>query len=137
MKYKNLTMMKSLALFLSISLLTSLIYFTSLSAFAESKVVISPNCGPEEGFNININGNNFLPNSHVSWVLFDANLNPKFNGYFPTDNSGGFKEITYVDHLLPGKYMMFFFDDFDINYMYDNEKNIYQIPISIPCTNNR
>lgn len=129
--------MKSLALFLSVFLLTFLIYFTSLSAFAESKVVISPNCGPEEGFNININGNNFSSNSSVSWVLFDANLKPKLNGYFATDSIGSFKETTYMDDLLPGKYTIFFFDDSDINFMYDNEKNIYQISISIPCTNNR
>ncbi|HET7643093.1 MAG TPA: hypothetical protein VFK40_06265, partial [Nitrososphaeraceae archaeon] len=83
----------------------------------------------------NIIGKNFAPNSSVSWVLFDANLNPKLNGYFATDNTGSFKEITYMDDLPIGKYTMFFFDDSDINYMYDNEQSISKIPISIPCPN--
>ena len=103
MKYKYLAMVLLLiSSFLSLSYPS---FFPSVLVFGESKVIISPHCGSEEGFSININGNHFSPNSHVSWVLFDANLNPKFNGYFPTDNSGGFKEITYVDHLLPGKYI--------------------------------
>jgi hypothetical protein len=134
MKYnKYLMRMMSFTLFLSVYFLISLIYFPSSSAFGESKVVVSQSCGPEEGFNTNIIGKNFAPNSSVSWVLFDANLNPKLNGYFATDNTGSFKEITYMDDLPIGKYTMFFFDDSDINYMYDNEQSISQIPISIPC----
>ena len=133
MKYKYSTCLFSLSILL---LFSSILYFSSLSsAFGDSKVEVSPNCGPEEGFSLNINGNDFSPNSSVSWVLFDANLKPKFNGYFATDNKGGFQEITYVDHLVPGKYTLLFFTDSDINYMYDNEKSIYQMPISIPCTN--
>ena len=134
MSYKSLPMiLLSLLLLLSVH---SLIYSPLLTAFGESKVMVSPNCGPEEGFSLNIDGSNFTPNSSVSWVRFDANLKPKFNGYFATDRTGGFKEITYVDHLEPGKYTLFFFSDSDINYMYDSEKSIYQMPISIPCTSN-
>lgn len=131
MKYKYSTCLFSLSILL---LFSSILYFSSLSsAFGDSKVVVSKNCGPEEGFNTNIVGNNFAPNSSVSWVLFDVNLNPKLNGYFATDNAGSFKETTYMDDLLPGKYTLYFFDDSDINYRYDNEKSIFQIPISIPC----
>jgi hypothetical protein len=134
MKDKKSIVIPLASLFLSISFLV--LYFPQLSVFAESKVMVSPNCGPEEGFSLNIDGSDFSPNSSVSWVLFDANLKPKFNGYFATDSTGGFKEITYVDHLEPGTYTLFFFTDSDINYMYDSEKSIYQTPISIPCTSN-
>ena len=130
MKYKYLSMM----LLTSLSLGICVLYFLSLSVFAESKVIVSPLCGPEEGFSININANNFFPNSHVSWVLFDSNLDPRFNGYFATNSTGGFKEVTYVDHLLIGEYQIFLFDDSDINYMYDNEKNIFKTSLTIPCT---
>ncbi len=131
MKYKYLSMV----LLTSLSLGLSLLYFPSFSVFAESQVIVSPLCGPEEGFSMNINANNFSPNSHVSWVLFDSNLDPRFNGYFATNSTGGFKEVTYVDHLLIGEYQIFLFDDSDINYMYDNEENIFKTSLTIPCTN--
>ena len=131
MKYKYLSMV----LLSSLSLALSMLYFPSFAVFAESKVIVSPLCGPEEGFSININANTFSPNSHVSWVLFNSKLEPQLNGYFATNSTGGFKEITYVDHLLRGGYQLFFFDDSDINYMYDNEKNISKTSLTIPCTN--
>ncbi len=131
MKYKYLSMV----LLTSLSLALSVLYYPSLSVFAESKVIVSPLCGPEEGFSLNINANNYSPNSHVSWVLFDYNLDPRFHGYFATNSTGGFKEIVYVDHLLIGEHQIFLFDDSDINYMYDNEKNIFKASITIPCTN--
>ena len=129
MKYKYLSMV----LLNSLSLALSALYFPSLPVFAESNAIVSPLCGPEEGFSINIHANNFSPNSHVSWVLFDSNLDPTFNGYFATNSTGGFKEVTYVDHLLIGEYQIFLFDDSDINYMYDNEKNLFKTSLTIPC----
>ncbi|MGE5634990.1 MAG: hypothetical protein ACM3VV_07130 [Deltaproteobacteria bacterium] len=110
-------------------------FFSSVLVFGESKVIFSPDCGPAEGFNININANGFSPNSHVSWVIFDSNLDPKLNGYFATNSTGGFKEVTYADDLSLGKYTIFFFDDSDVNYMYDNENNIYKTSLTIPCPN--
>ncbi|HEX2409181.1 MAG TPA: hypothetical protein VHJ38_18420 [Nitrososphaeraceae archaeon] len=133
MKYKYLAMVLLLiSSFLSLSYPS---FFPSVLVFGESKVMISPHCGSEEGFSININANHFSPNSHVSWVIFDSNIDPKFNGYFATNSTGGFKEVTYVDHLLSGEYSIFFFDDSDINYMYDNEQNIYRTSLTIPCSN--
>jgi hypothetical protein len=80
-----------------------------------------------------INATDFTPNSHVSWVIFDSNLDPKLNGYFATDKTGAFNEVTFADDLPLGKYSMFFFDDTDINYKYDNEESIYKISFEIPC----
>jgi hypothetical protein len=56
-------------------------------------IVISLQCGPEEGININIDANGFSPNSNVSWVMFDPQLNPPHNRYFATNSTGGLMKI--------------------------------------------
>ncbi|MGZ8890262.1 MAG: hypothetical protein ACXW0J_02540, partial [Nitrososphaeraceae archaeon] len=79
--YLTMVLISSLALSL---LLFSLMYFPLTDVFAESTVIISSACGPTEGIYITINANGFSPNSRVSWVMFDPNLNPLHNGYFAT-----------------------------------------------------
>ena len=118
---------------LTLSLLFSLIYFPMINVFAESTVIISSACGPTEGINININANGFSPNSRVSWVMFDPNLNPLHNGYFATNSTGGFNEDTFAEPSLPGLHTMVFFDDSNLNYRMDNEKNTYPVPITNKC----
>jgi hypothetical protein len=129
MEYKYFTIL----LLLSLAILT--LYFSSFSALADSKVIASPLCGSEEGFNMKINGTDFVPNAHISWVILDTTLDPKLNGYFATDNSGSFNEVTFADDLPIGKYSMFFFDDREINYKLDNEESIYKIDLEVPCPN--
>ena len=52
---------------MTLSLLISFpLYFPIVNVFAESNVIISSQCGPEEGININIDANGFSPNSNVS-----------------------------------------------------------------------
>ena len=84
MKFMYLTMMIFLAS-MTLSLISFPLYFPMVNVFAESNVIISSQCGPEEGINININANGFFPNSNVSWVMFDPQLNPLHNGYFATN----------------------------------------------------
>jgi hypothetical protein len=103
------------------------------SVYAESKVIISSECGPTEGINININANGFSPNSRVSWVMFDPQLNPLHNGYFATNSTGGFNEATFAEPSLAGKHTIVFFDDSNLNYRMDNEKNTYPVPILNNC----
>src|ERR671921_1854297 len=114
---------------LTFSLLYSLIYFPMAKIFAESNVIISSQCGPEEGINININANGFSPNSNVSWVMFDPQLNPLHNGYFATNSTGGFNENTFAEPSMSGEHTIVFFDDSNLNYRMDNEKNTYPVPI--------
>ncbi|HEU5461283.1 MAG TPA: hypothetical protein VFU79_03320 [Nitrososphaeraceae archaeon] len=118
---------------LILSVLSFNLYFPMVNVFAESKVVISSSCGPEEGINININANGFFPNSNVSWVMFDPQLNPLHNGYFATNNTGGFNEDTFAEPSLPGEHTIVFFDDSNLNYRMDNEKNTAPVPITIQC----
>jgi len=131
MKFTYFTMV--LLSSLTLSLLSFNLYFPLVNVFAESKVLISSHCGPEEGINININANGFFPNSNVSWVMFDPQLNPLHNGYFATNSTGGFNEDTFAEPSLPGEHTIVFFDDSNLNYRMDNEKNTYPVPITNKC----
>ena len=122
-----------LLLSLAFSLLNSLMYFLMTTVFAESNVIISSQCGPEEGININIDANGFSPNSNVSWVMFDPQLNPLHNGYFATNSTGGFNEDTFAEPSMAGEHTIVFFDDSNLNYRMDNEKNTYPVPIANNC----
>jgi hypothetical protein len=117
----------------TLSLLSISLYFPMVSVFAESTVIISSKCGPEEGINININANGFFPNSNVSWVMFDPQLNPLHNGYFATNSTGGFNEDTFAEPSMPGEHTIVFFDDSNLNYRMDNEKNTYPVLIANKC----
>src|SRR5215211_3641974 len=126
-------LMTALIFSLTFSLLYSLVYFPTTNVFAVSKVIISSQCGPEEGIDININANGFSPNSNVSWVMFDPQLNPLHNGYFATNSTGGFNEDTFAEPSMPGEHTIVFFDDSNLNYRMDNEKNTYPVPIANNC----
>ena len=118
---------------LALSIFSSFLYFPMTNVFAESTVIISSARGPTEGINININANGFSPNSRVSWVMFDPNLNPLHNGYFATNSTGGFNEDSFAEPSLHGLHTMVFFDDSNLNYRMDNEKNTYPVPITNKC----
>jgi hypothetical protein len=120
---------------MTLSLLISFpLYFPMVhNVFAESNGIISSQCDPEEGININIEANDFFPNSNVSWVMFDLQLNPLHNGYFATNSTGGFNEDTFAEPSMPGEHTIVFFDDSNLNYRMDNEKNTYPVPIANNC----
>jgi hypothetical protein len=120
---------------MTLSLLISFpLYFPMINnVFAESNVIISSQCGPEEGININIDANGFSPNSNVSWVMFDPQLNPLHNGYFATNSTGGFNEDTFAEPSIAGEHTIVFFDDSNLNYRMDSEKNTYPVPIANNC----
>jgi hypothetical protein len=127
--YLTMVILSSLAF----SLLNSLMYFPMTTVLAESNVIISSQCGPEEGININIDANGFSPNSNVSWVMFDPQLNPLHNGYFATNSTGGFNEDTFAEPNMAGEHTIVFFDDSNLNYRMDNEKNTYPVPVANNC----
>jgi hypothetical protein len=118
---------------LALSLLFSLMSFSMTNVFAESKVIISSECGPTEGIDININANGFSPDSRVSWVMFDPQLNPLHNGYFATNSTGGFNEDIFAEPNVFGEHTMVFFDDSNLNYRMDDEKNTYTVSITNKC----
>ena len=122
-----------LAIIMAISLIIPL--FTSL-AYAQKNATISPDCGTEEGFEVNLETDGFRPNSNVHWDLVDIKNNTiALSGYFTTNSSGGFEERTFVDDISSGDYKIKFFDDADTNDKLDSNKTELSLDLSIPCKN--
>jgi hypothetical protein len=118
---------------MAISLIIPL--FTSL-AYAQKNTTISPDCGTEEGFEVNLETDGFRPNSNVHWDLVDIKNNTiALSGYFTTNSSGGFEERTFVDDISSGDYKIKFFDDADTNDKLDSNKTELSLDLSIPCKN--
>ena len=105
-----------------------------MSVFAEPKVDISPTCGPHEpGFNIVINANGFMPNSTVAYKFVTSESKIPLYGYFETNSTGGFNDITFADDLKPDHYKLYFADDADNDNVFDiGSKRIYA-NVTIPC----
>ncbi len=105
-----------------------------LPAYAEPKVDISPTCGPHEpGFNIVMNANGFKPNSTVAWKFVDSDSKIKLYGYFETNSTGGFNDVTFADDLKNGKYKLYFADDANNDNVFDiGAKRVYT-NVTIPC----
>ena len=107
-----------------------------MTAYAEPKVDISPTCGPSEpGFNIVINANGFMPNSTVAYKFVDSNSTIPLYGYFGTNGTGGFNDVTFADDLKEDNYKMYFADDANNDNVFDiGAKRIYT-NVTIPCPN--
>ena len=107
---------------------------TILPGFAEPTVDISPTCGPSEpGFNIVINANGFKANSTIAYKFVDSNSTIPLYGYFETNQTGGFNDVTFADDLRPDKYKLYFADDANSDGVFDiGAKRIYA-NLSIPC----
>ena len=105
-----------------------------LTAFAEPKVDISPTCGPSEpGFNIVMNANGFKANSTVSWKFVTSDNKIPLYGYYETNNTGGFNEVTFADDLKEDNYRLYFADDADSDTVFDiGAKKVYA-NVTIPC----
>ena len=105
-----------------------------LNVFAEPKVDISPTCGPAEpGFNIVINANGFKANSTVAYKFVGNDSKIPLYGYFETNNTGGFNDVTFADDLKEDKYKLYFGDDANSDGAFDiGAKRIYA-NVSIPC----
>lgn len=125
------------------SLVTALVFALSIlgiaivnvnSTFAEPKVEISPTCGPNEpGFNIVINANGFMPNGTVAYKFVDSHSKIPLYGYFETNQTGGFNDVTFADDLLPDKYKLYFADDANSDGVFDiGAKRVY-VNVTLPC----
>ena len=105
-----------------------------LTVFAEPKVDISPTCGPHEpGFNIVMNANGFMPNSTVAYKFVTSESKIPLYGYFETNSTGGFNDVTFADDLKEGNYKLYFGDDANNDNVFDvGAKRIYA-NVTIPC----
>ena len=107
---------------------------SNMTVYAEPKVDISPTCGPHEpGFNIVINANGFMPNSTVAYKFVTSDSKIPLYGYFETNSTGGFNDITFADDLKPDHYKLYFADDANNDNVFDiGSKRIYA-NVTIPC----
>lgn len=105
-----------------------------LTVFADPKVDISPTCGPHEpGFNIVMNANGFMPNSTVAYKFVTSESKIPLYGYFETNSTGGFNDVTFADDLKEGNYKLYFGDDANNDNVFDvGAKRIYA-NVTIPC----
>ena len=105
-----------------------------LSAFAEPKVDISPTCGPAEpGFNIVINANGFTPNGTVAWKFVGSDSKIPLYGYFETNSTGGFNDVTFADDLKQDNYKLYFADDVNTDGTFDIGAARVYANVTIPC----
>ena len=111
----------------------TLIYYAD-SALGAPLVQVSPTCGPAEpGFNIVINANGFAPNSNVNWKLIDSHSGIPLYGYFQTNSTGGFNDVTFADDLKADSYKMAFGTDKNNDNKFDAGAPIVFANITIPC----
>ena len=83
------------------------IHLSMSFAFAQPNVEISPSCGPEMGFNFEINANGFSPNTNLNWKLVSSDGDTPLYGYFETDSDGKISETTFVGDLGKGNYNLY------------------------------
>ena len=107
-----------------------------MNVYAEPKVDISPTCGPAEpGFNIVINANGFMPNSTVAYKFVDSDSKIPLYGYFETNSTGGFNDVTFADDLKDDNYKLYFADDSNNDNVFDIGAERIYANVTIPCQN--
>lgn len=103
--------------------------------FAVPSVQIIPTCGPADpGFNIVINANGFTPNSNVNWKLVNSESQIPLYGYFQTNSTGGFNDVTFVDDMKSGNYKVYFGSDANNDNKFDAGSQIVYTNLTIPCS---
>jgi len=127
---RKLTIISGVFAFALLGLVGSMLF----TAFAKPTVDLSPTCGPHEpGFNIVINANGFAPNSNVGWKFVDSDSKIPLYGYFATNSTGGFNEVTYADDLKEDHYKMYFADDVNSDGTFDIGAARVYANVTIPC----
>ncbi len=119
--------------FLAMTALGSMFLYSN-SVFGAPLVQVSPACGPADpGFNMVINANGFGSNSNVNWKLVDSQNKVPLYGYFETNATGGFNDVTFADDLKPDSYKMYFGTDANNDNKFDAGSPIIYANIEIPC----
>ena len=102
--------------------------------FGAPLVHVSPACGPADpGFSIVINANGFGPNSNVDWKLVDSHNQIPLYGYFQTNSTGGFNDVTFADDVKSDHYKMIFGTDSNNDNKFDVGTPIAYANVTIPC----
>ena len=104
-------------------------------AFGLPIVNVSPTCGPADpGFNMVINANGFAPHSNVNWKLVNSKAQIPLYGYFQTNSTGGFNDVTFADDLKADSYKMYFGTDANNDNKFDVGASTTYANITIPCS---
>jgi len=112
----------------------SIIIYSNPPVFALPIVKVSPTCGPADpGFNMVINANGFTPNSNVNWKLVNSEAQIPLYGYFQTNSTGGFNDVTFADDLRADSYKMYFGADANNDNKFDVGAPTTYANITIPC----
>jgi hypothetical protein len=124
----------SVPCFIAFTTIASLLIYSN-SALSSPLIQVSPTCGPADpGFNIVINANGFSPNSNVNWKLIDSHNGIPLYGYFQTNSTGGFNDVTFADDLKADNYKMAFGTDSNNDNKFDAGAPIVFANITIPCS---
>lgn len=102
-------------------------------AFAQQDAKISPTCGPESGFNIDIDVNGFGPNTNVDWKLVGSDGQISLYGYFQTNSVGSISDTTFADDLKKDHYKMYFGEDANNDGYFDASTNPIYVNLDVPC----
>jgi hypothetical protein len=104
------------------------------AAFVKPPVDLSPTCGPAEPrFNIIINTNGFSPNGTVAWKFVGSDSKIPLYGYFETNGTGGFNDVTFADDLKPDHYKMYVADDVNSDGTFDIGAARVYAKVTVPC----
>ena len=69
--------------------------------------------------------------------LWDNDSKIPLYGYFETNSTGGFNDVTFADDLKEDKYKLYFADDVNSDGTFDiGAKRVYA-NVSIPCEGNQ
>lgn len=100
---------------------------------SESKVSISPSCGPTNGFTITVSVYGFKPHTTVNWKLVNSNELIPMYGYFSTNNEGQLSDIIKLDDLKEDSYKIYFGEDVDNDGQTDSPSDMIYAELNIPC----
>jgi hypothetical protein len=104
------------------------------AALVKPPVDLSPTCGPAEpGFNKVRNTNGFFPNGTVGRKFVGSDSKIPLYGYFETNSTGGFNDVTFADDLKPDDYKMHFADDVNSDGKLDIGAARVYAKVTVPC----
>ena len=117
-----------------ILVVSSFVVYNNSPVFGVPLVQVSPTCGPADpGFNMVINANGFAPDSNVNWKLVNSKSQIPLYGYFQTNSTGGFNDVTFADDLKADSYKMYFGTDANNDNKFDAGAPTTYANITIPC----
>ena len=122
------------SLTVGIFLLTNSLRLNAYGKSDKSEISVSPECGPKDGFNVDIKAKGLAADDIVSWEMKDSDGKTRLNGYFHTDGNGEVNEQTALEDVSKDHYKIYFGYDANNDGVFDSD--IYNSDITIPCQNN-